>query len=82
MDIWRWVHGREEALREDGHEELANYIADIPTHAVNDRFDIVDQIYHAALPLCRALGDKWLEVFFRHWRLQAHVLKNLSLIHI
>ena len=76
MGIWRWVNGREEALREDGHIELADHIHDISNHAVNDEFDLVDQIYHAALPLCRALDDKWLEVYFRHWRLQAHVLKN------
>jgi len=76
MDIWRWIHGREEALREDGHDELADHIYDISNHAVNDRFDLVDQVYHAALPMCRALDDKWLEVYFRHWRLQAHVLKN------
>lgn len=76
MDIWRWVHGREEALREDGHTELANHIDSISTHVVNDQFDLVDQVYHAAIPLCRALDDKWLEIYFRHWRLQAHVLKN------
>lgn len=76
MDIWRWVNGREEALREDGHIELADHIDDISTHTVNDEFDLVDQIYHAALPLSRALDDKWLEIYFRHWRLQAHVLKN------
>lgn len=76
MDIWRWVHGREDALREDGHQELADYIYDISNHTVNDKFDLVDQVYHAALPMCRALDDKWLEVYFRHWRLQAHVLKN------
>jgi len=76
VDIWKWVHGREEALREDGHTDLADYIYSISNHAVNDRFDLVDQVYHAALPLCRALDDKWLEIYFRHWRLQAHVLKN------
>lgn len=78
MDIWRWIHGREEALREDGHDELAGHIYDISNHTVNDRFDLVDQVYHAALPMCRALDDKWLEVYFRHWRLQAHVLKNFD----
>lgn len=76
MDIWRWVWGREESLRAEGHDELADYVDSIPTHTVNDQFDLVDQVYHAALPLCRALDDKWLEVYFRHWRLQAHVLKN------
>ena len=76
MDIWRWVWGRDEALREEGHNELADYIYSISNHTVNDRFDLVDQVYHAAIPLCRALDDKWLEVYFRHWRLQAHVLKN------
>ncbi len=76
MDIWRWVQGREEALRADGHVELANYIEELPSYVVDDRFDLVDQVYHAALPLCRALDDKWLEVYFRHWRLQGHVLKN------
>lgn len=76
MDIWRWVHGREEALREDGHHELAKHIYDISNHTVNDKFDLVDQVYHAALPMCQTLDDKWLEVYFRHWRLQAHVLKN------
>ncbi len=63
---------------EDGHDELVEYIDDISTHAVNERFDLVDQVYHAAIPLCQSLEDKWLEVYFRHWRLQAHVLKNYN----
>jgi len=28
--------------------------------------------------LVKSLDDKWLEVYFRHWRLQAHVLKNFD----
>ena len=76
MDIWSWVWGRDEALRDEGHDELADYVESIATHTVDDRVDLVDQVYHAAIPLCRALDDKWLEVYFRHWRLQAHVLKN------
>jgi len=76
MDIWQWVHDRQDTLYDSGHDELANYIDQISNHAVNDKFDLVDQVYHAAMPLCRAMEDKWLEIYFRHWRLQAHVLKN------
>ena len=76
MDIWKWVHGRCDDLSENGHDELVDYIDRISTHAVNDEFDKMDQIYHAAIPLCKALDDKWLEVYFRHWRLQGHVLRN------
>ena len=76
MDIWKWVHGRRDDLSENGHDELVDYIDRISTYAVNDEFDKMDQIYHAAIPLCKALDDKWLEVYFRHWRLQGHVLKN------
>ena len=76
MDIWGWVEGRYKTLTEEGHDELASLIYDISHYACDDRSDLVDQIFHRALPLCRALEDHWLELYFRHWRLQAHVLKS------
>lgn len=78
MDIWAWVQSRYWTLTEDGHEELAEMIYNIPSYAVDDKMDLVDQTFHAAIPLCKSIDDKWLELFFRHWRLQGHVLKNYN----
>lgn len=76
MNIWGWVEGRYNSLVEDGHGELAKLIYDISHYACDDRPDLVDQIFNQALPLCRSLEDHWLEIYFRHWRLQSHVLKS------
>lgn len=76
MDIWGWVENRYDTLNEEGHSELASYIYDISKYACDDRSDLVDQIFQQALPLCRSLEDNWLELYFRHWRLQSHVLKS------
>jgi len=78
LDIWKWVHGRLSSLYDEGHHELADYVSDMPSRVVDDEFDKMDEMFHSALPLCRSLDDKWLEVYFRHWRLQGHVLKNYN----
>lgn len=76
MDIWEWVHERSQTLYDEGQRDFAIMIEEISHYAVNDDLQRVDQIYNQALPICRSMGDKWLEIYFRHWRLQAHVLKN------
>lgn len=75
MNIWKWVIDRHDRLDEEGHSELAGLIYDIALKS-DDELEIVDQIFHQAIPLCRSLEDKWLELYFRHWRLQAYILKN------
>lgn len=78
MDIWAWVQSRYWTLTEDGHDELAEMMYSMPGYAVDDKMDLVDQTFNAAIPLCKSIDDKWLELFFRHWRLQGHVLKNYN----
>ncbi|WP_431686466.1 hypothetical protein [Hahella sp. NBU794] len=74
MDIWNWVHERVSALRESGEHRLADFVYDISRYSVNDEHHKVDALYPEALSLARKNGDKWLEIYFRHWHLQSQVL--------
>lgn len=74
MDIWSWVSTKENELREMGHGRLATLMSDISTFTCNEEHSKVDLIYPEALALAKNIGDKWVELFLRHWYLQSQVL--------
>ncbi len=78
MDIWAWVVSRYGELKDDGNYRLADLILSIPSHTTDDRHDLVDQLYPEALALSQSRGDKWLEIFFRHWYLQSQILNRFN----
>ncbi|SDE12682.1 tetratricopeptide repeat protein [Kordiimonas lacus] len=76
MDIWGWIYDRVEDLRDQGEDNLADKVFEISSYALDDEVEKVDQLLAEVLPRVRSLGDSWLEVYFRHWRLQSHVLRH------
>lgn len=71
MDIWAWVFRTREDLQGSGNERLAELMGEIPTAVVENRNDEVDALVPEALGLARSLNLDWVEIFLRHWHLQA-----------
>jgi hypothetical protein len=76
MDIWGWVSTRQTTLIKEGNQRLAELIDIISDACCDDRHTEVDLIFPEALQLSRDVGDKKLELFFRHWHLQSQVLRR------
>lgn len=74
MDIWAWVHEKENQLYEAGEHRLAEIIDMMPTHCCDDEHDAVDALYAEGIPLAQKAKEPWVEVFIRHWYLQSQVL--------
>lgn len=74
--IWAWTHEIERELWEHGEERLCHLMRRVPTAACDGQADEVEALVDEALPMARRLKLPWLEVFFRHWRLQSRVLKG------
>jgi tetratricopeptide (TPR) repeat protein len=71
VDIWAWVYRTEQELREAGQGRLADLIDAIPRAVVANENDEVAAMVPEALGLARALNLPWVEIFVRHWDLQA-----------
>src|SRR5687768_12490605 len=71
MDIWAWVFRTQEDLGRSGNERLAELIGELPTAVIENRNDDVDALVPEALGLARSLNLDWVEIFLRHWHLQA-----------
>src|SRR5688572_26980346 len=71
MDIWAWVFRAREDLQSSGNERLSELIGEIPTAVIENRNDEVDALVPEALGLARSLNLDWVEIFLRHWHLQA-----------
>jgi predicted Zn-dependent protease/predicted amino acid-binding ACT domain protein len=71
MDIWAWVFRAREDLQSSGNERLAELMREIPTAVIENRNDEVDALVPEALGLARSLNLDWVEIFLRHWHLQA-----------
>ncbi|MDJ0940281.1 MAG: hypothetical protein QNJ00_11010 [Woeseiaceae bacterium] len=74
MDIWNWVWDIQWELRDSGHEALADFMDRIPSDTVAGHHDRVDLYADEAIALARDVGNPWVEIFLRHWRLQSTVL--------
>ncbi|MCL2714234.1 MAG: hypothetical protein FWD68_06520 [Alphaproteobacteria bacterium] len=71
-DIWQWVSELEEELRDDGRSRIADLIDRIPGAEVEE----AEAMLPEALAAARSLRHSWLEVFFRHWGLQARIARG------
>lgn len=78
MDIWKWVRDVMNEYAEGEHYRLAYLMNSISSLACNDRHDEVDAVYPEALALAREVGNSWVELYLRHWRLQSLVLHRLD----
>lgn len=78
MDIWAWVNDKEEELRNAGHHRLADIMDELPGLVVDNEIELIESIVPEGLALARALGEKWVELFIRHWNLQSLVLTRME----
>ncbi len=81
MDIWDWVEGTTERLRDGDIEQqrLARLMRELPTATCDDEHERVDTLVPEAIALARRLDETWVELFLRHWNLQSRVLhRNLA----
>lgn len=76
MNIWQWVHEKTWDLEEKGEDRLAEIIHLIPSYTVDDHHDKVDELFAEGVALARGQGEKWVELFLRHWHLQSQILKR------
>ncbi len=74
MDIWHWLNEAYTDLARRGHTRLAEALNDLPSLVVDSEHEAVDALVAEALPLARASGNPWIEVFIRHWELQSRAL--------
>jgi len=74
--IWQWTYAVEIELLENGETRLAQILRRVPTASCDGLPEEVEALVAEALPMVRRLKLPWLEVFFRHWRLQSRVLKG------
>ncbi|MDA0138261.1 tetratricopeptide repeat protein [Solirubrobacter deserti] len=65
------MHDVERELRESGNERLAELIDRLPDAALDDQNAEVEAIVPEALALARSAELPWVEIFIRHWHLQA-----------
>jgi tetratricopeptide (TPR) repeat protein len=68
------VHQAHEELYEQGHDQLADIIYQLPNATCNGRHDEAEMLFAQALPLVRDLKHDWLEVYMRHWIAQSRIL--------
>ena len=71
MDIWEWVFRTQRELHDAGHERLATLMNDLPGTVLDDANEQVEAMVPEALGLARSLSLPWVEIFLRHWQLQA-----------
>ncbi|MEQ1699951.1 MAG: hypothetical protein ABMA25_07570, partial [Ilumatobacteraceae bacterium] len=76
MNIWAWTDRLRADLRAAGHTELAAKLWQLPPDVSAHRHDRVDAAYPELLAAARTLGNPWMEVFVRHWRLQSLNLRR------
>lgn len=75
--IWDWVY--DFIWNAEGpDEEIADKIEDFSSLAYAKNQSEVEAIFPELLAYARERDNKWLEVFLRHWRLQAYVNTQLD----
>ena len=74
--VWDWLHDYTWKLYEDGHADMAEKIDDFSGIAYNKDQESVEAAYPELVAFARQQKNPWLEVYLRHWRLQAYVNTN------
>jgi len=71
-DIWQWVEDLAQELRDGGRPRIADLIDRIGGARVEE----VEAMLPEALAAARGLKHPWLELYFRHWGLQARIARG------
>lgn len=71
--VWDWVHDLLYALDDAGEQAVADAVLNIGTYANDRDYEQLEAVYPVLLGYARANELPWLEVYARHWRLQAYL---------
>ena len=71
MDIWEWVFQIRRDLRASGRADVVDGINALPSAANGGEVDRALAVASELVAHAQGLELPWLEVFARHWRLQA-----------
>jgi tetratricopeptide (TPR) repeat protein len=74
VDIWKWVVNLAVREREAGRPALSRLVHALPEAVGDDQYERAAALVPEGVALARAMKNPWLEVFFRHWDLQARVV--------
>lgn len=77
MDVWAWVERLVKDLEKAGQGRAVELIYQISHYVHINQAHLVEGLVQEGLAIARALGNPWLEIFFRHWNLQNRT-RNLA----
>jgi tetratricopeptide (TPR) repeat protein len=75
MDVWAWLEPIQQELAESGHEHVSRMIDELP-YLVQNSDPRSEAVAPELIAAARALGNPWLEVYARHWRMQHQIGNN------
>ncbi|WP_237065424.1 hypothetical protein [Microbulbifer guangxiensis] len=81
MDIWKWVYGAAIELEDEGQERLADLLDEVPEKICSGDHDVAESLVDEALAMPACQDNAWLNVYFRHWRLQSRILHRMDVSH-
>ncbi len=74
--VWTWLWRLSEELYDMGEEDISDKIDNFSSLAYEKDQKQVELAFPELIAFARARQNKWLEIYLRHWRLQAYVNTN------
>ena len=74
--VWNLVYDYFDDLYLAGNDELANKLNNFSSLAYAKDQEAVEALYPELVAFAKSSDHKWLEIYLRHWRLQAYVNTN------
>lgn len=71
--VWTWLHNYTDDLYDAGMEDMADKIDNFSSIAYDRDVEAVEALYPELLAFARSNDNTWLEVYLRHWHLQAYI---------
>ena len=71
--VWTWIHELDDSLYEKGQADIADKINNFSSMAYAKDQAGVEAALPELLAFARSESSPWLEVYLRHWRLQAYI---------
>lgn len=79
MSNWDWIEDLRDRLEEAGQHDVAEILFDLPAFALAENFDAVEAVAPVLIDYARQNKLPWLEIYARHWRLQAYATTETKL---
>ncbi len=74
--VWTWLYNFFDDLYDGGHHDIAEKLDSFSSLAYQKDQQAVEAIYPELVAFAKGQENKWLQVYIRHWRLQAYVNTN------